>query len=159
MHPDDLTRHLPHSRTEFEWARLRPASHHTPIPKAGQRVFYRANDWDTPVMATVLEVGDQEHPGNAGRWENAGAPPFDPNCWRVRASGGVPERDPLGLMVVEPHPDPWPSLLLKIDDQVSHVTTREARLRGSAGWLPLDWEHRERPRPGQILPGRRDTRA
>jgi hypothetical protein len=128
-----------HTAADVARARWRPPEHRTPIPAVGDRVIYRAVDDGPTVGAIVLEVQDMTHPGNApARWPDPRNPPFDPNCWQVRtASPGVPVFDEEGLMVVDPHPDTWPTLLLKVDGQASHVQTREARLPGSAGWLPV----------------------
>lgn len=78
-------------------------------------------------MATVLEVTHHDPEG------------VDWNCWRVRTNPetATPIYDDDGNVILDPHPDAWPTLLLKVDGQASHVVTREARLPGSAGWLPL----------------------
>jgi hypothetical protein len=137
-----VTRHLPYDPGEITWARWRPARHRTPIPAVGERVLYRATEWADPVDAIVLEVSytDSEH--------------IDWNCWRVRTNPDTttPIYDDAGEMVLDPHPDAWPTLLLKVDGQASHVQTREARLRGSTGWLPSDWRQRQRPVPGREMP-------
>jgi hypothetical protein len=138
-----ITQHIPHSKDEGNWARWRPKAHRTPLPEVNDRVLYRAHDWADPVGATVLEVLHTD-PGGT-----------DWNCWRVRTNPHTarPLYEPDGTtMILDPHPDAWPTLLLKVDGQASHVMTREARLRGSAGWLPLDWQHRTRPLPGERMP-------
>jgi hypothetical protein len=136
VHRELQTRHIAHTAEEITWARWRPQEHITPVPAVGDRVLYRAHDWADPVGATVLEEVDDS---------GLGTP--DWNCWRVRVTNGVPHYDGAGEMILDAHPDRWPTLLLKVDGQASHVVTREARLRGSAGWLPLDWETRTRPLP------------
>jgi hypothetical protein len=47
--------------------------------------------------------------------------------------------------------DPWPMLTLNTPWGLG--MTQEARLRGSAGWLPLDWETRHRPLPDVMIVG------
>ena len=41
--------------------------------------------------------------------------------------------------------DPWPWLTLDVPGQPYRVKTREARLDGSAGWLPVDYQRWPRP--------------
>jgi len=124
-------RHPPEAIT---WARWRPEEHRTPIPAVGDSVFYRAVDNGPVVAARVLEVSHEDPDG------------IDWNCWRVRTNPNTatPIYDNEGNMVLDPHPDAWPTLLLKVDGQASHVMTREARLHRSAGWLPMDWRDRYR---------------
>lgn len=154
-----LTQHIPYTPAEVNWARWRPPQHRTPIPAVGDRVLYRATEWAPPTWATVVEVGDQTPPPNPTEWASPFAPPFDPNVWRVKTDirAATPVRDAFGAMTLERHPDAWPTLVLQVDGVRSHVATREARLRGSAGWLPPDWQDRARPVPGRVLPGRTEA--
>lgn len=146
-----LTRHIPRTKEEHEWARWRPPRCRCPLPAVGDRVLYRHDEWAEPVNAVVLEIRD-DRPDNPFEWANPYDPPFDPNVWRVVTINGRPARDGQGRMKMERHPDAWPTLLLKVDGSRSHVETREARLRGSPGWLPLDWRDRQRPVPGLPFP-------
>jgi hypothetical protein len=147
------TRTFPISREEIHWARRRPEHHRTPIPSVGDRVWYRHLEWAEVLWrAEVLAVQSmhEEHPD----W---GHPREDANMWIFRADVPlVPDgRTALGLLDVpkdwyEPHPDPWPVLRLRVypPNATPRVfDTREARLRGAAGWLPPDWQARHRPRP------------
>lgn len=150
-----LTRHIPLSREENLWAGWRPPTYRTPVPAIGDPVLYRHEAWTTPVGATVLNIDDIEPPTVlTTRWASHLNPPYDPNVWRVRTTPGssIPLHHPDGTVILDRLPDAWPTLLLKIDGQRSHVQTREARLRGSAGWLPLDWQDRTRPVPGRPFP-------
>lgn len=131
---EEQTRGIPLGEHEFAWARNRPAADRTPLPEAGDDVLYRHDEWGDVMPATV-------------EWVQPADDHDDPMLWRVDrdpATGGVflHEGKPMFVAV----PDPWPSLRLKVPG-LGLVTTREARLRGSPGWLPLDWERRRRPLP------------
>lgn len=82
----------------------------TPVPAPGERVLYRHDAHGDITDALVVEVR---------------VDPRDPNVhvtgepWRIRA-------------------DPWPDLILSTAWGL--VQTKEARVRGSAGWLPANWE-------------------
>ena len=107
---------------EVTWAHNRPAAHRTPAPKVGDRVKYRANSWrdDEIVDAQILDV----------QWDH-------PDDMQLMTKAG-------------PHPDPWPWVILGYEQGKTPMTvrTREARLEGSAGWLPLDWQRWPRPAHG-----------
>jgi hypothetical protein len=100
---------------------LRPI---TPLPKPGDLVLYRSNEWFDPIVATV-ELVDIE-PGHP--------------------SMGLPTPWPKLLLLVTPAPpkgklDVSGHLLAKsAGPRPYHMRTMEARMIGSAGWLPLDWE-------------------
>ncbi len=133
------TRHVPYDLAEVEWARHRPRRHRTPIPAVGDTVLYRHSEWADPVDADVIYVQPADDL-------------TDPNLWQVQrdSTGAVAVVD--GRPVVSGHVDPWVSLTLRT--RYGTVITREARLRGSPGWLPVDWERRERPVPGVVPTGR-----
>lgn len=129
---------IPWTQQEFAWAQCRPAKDRTPIPEVGDEVMFRHTAWGVPVLAEVLAVQSLDDIS-------------DPNLWR-------PELGPDGQLVtlegrhiLSGAKDPWPELTLRTPYGVG--VTREARLRGSAGWLPLDWESRTRPAPAfTIIP-------
>lgn len=133
------TRHLPYEPVEVSYATNRPAGERTPIPVVGQQVLYRREFWDQePVQVTVVSVQDL---GDRS----------DPNLWRlVRDVHGNPMPGPDGDVLMVPVPDPWPLLWLRGwwppypggKPEEREAQTREARLRGSPGWLPLDWRLR-----------------
>lgn len=105
---------------EVAWAHNRPTAHRTPAPKIGDKVKYRANSWrdDEILDAEILDV----------QWDH-------PDDMQLTTPNG-------------PHPDPWPWVILgyEVNKVPKMVRTREARLDGSAGWLPLDWQRWPRPR-------------
>ena len=108
----------------------------TPLPAIGDVVWYRAQPFGDLVEAVVEDIQDPyDHP--------EGVP--DPNVWyRDNVTGA-----PLRLL-----PDPW--LWLKLDTvwhdphgftvrMETGLTTREARVRGSIGWLPYDFPDKPLP--------------
>lgn len=153
---DELrTRQVPWAQIEVTHARNRPHAERTPWPKVGDQVWYRRYDWDRHpstgrrvepalgVVATVQDPDDRE----------------DPNLWqRIRNLTGqlmwTREGGPLHQEVA----DPWPWVDIQLPDLLKPngflmrhgevVRTREARMRGSAGWLPLDY--RQRPERGRL---------
>lgn len=90
---------------------------HTPIPAVGEIVWYRAVEFGDLVEAVVEAVQDPDD-------DRA-----DPHVWY---------RDNETGQAVRLHAWPWLTLTLRTAD--GRVTCREARARGSAGWLPRDWD-------------------
>lgn len=120
---------------EYQWARNRPPAQRTPIPQVGDEVMYRHVEGGPVVRVEVLAVQDLEQID-------------DPNLWSFQND---PQGGPVmveGRRVLAAAHDPWPELTLRTPYGVG--VTREARLRGSCGWLPLDWETRALPDP-QVL--------
>lgn len=120
---------------EYEWARRRPASQRTPIPQVGDEVFYRHAENGPVVRAEVLKVQNAEDFS-------------DPNLWYFQTDQYNRPVEVDGQRVLARAHDPWPEVTVKTPFGIG--VTREARLRGSPGWLPLDWETRAVPQP-QIL--------
>lgn len=126
------SRPIPYTRAEFDWAHSRESRHWVPVPTEGDTVLYRHDPWATPTEATV-------------EWVQPADDIDDPHLWVVQTDerGGVLLHH--GQPVMAPKPDPWPVLRLKT--RFGPVETREARLRGAPGWLPIDWQARWRPVP------------
>lgn len=126
------TAHIPWLPAELKWARRRPAALRTPIPSAGDRVYYRHHEWRDVVDADVIGVQSLTDLD-------------DPNLWRFQLDSAGVAVEVEGRLVMIAAFDPWPLLTLKTPFGTG--LSREARLRGSAGWLPLDWRTRYRPVP------------
>jgi len=107
------------------WARCRPLARRTVLPAVGARVGYRKDAHGPIIPATVVSVDL----GNRA----------DPNVWRYRVLDPTkgPELDELGQRVMELVDDPWPDVVLHLDGMPGVHPTREARLPGSPGWLPM----------------------
>lgn len=123
-------RHQPADQVQKTDAQLmrelgRPATDRPRIPRPGTavRVLVPAPFGGAAVLreGTLISADSLTEPG----------PEPDPNIWEpaVNRSGQRIE----GRYVLTP--DPWPSLTILLDDRRT-ITTREARLPGSAGWLP-----------------------
>ena len=146
---DELaTRAFPWSELELAWQRVRPPEHRVPLPRTGQRVYVRLDRFYEPLPARVAWAPDLER---GWRWEDLepGASTPDAWTWQLRRDNltGRPVLDAMGLPRVELLPDPQPVIGVRVDGWPSILETREARLRGSPGWLPLDWRERWRPGP------------
>lgn len=136
------TRLVPIEAREVAYARNRPTHERPPIPKPGDKVWYRHNEWDQHVWpATILEVQDVDDR-------------TDPHLWHlVRDTSGVPILDadiPRQVQVA----DPWPWVLLRVDDDrfpSPQIRTQEGRVRGSAGWLPLNYLDRPVRLPHELV--------
>lgn len=108
-------------RTDAEvkrWAWERRPGEREPVPHVGEHVLFRPEDWAEPVPAVVTAVQDMRRHNDG----HGGGDP-DPHVW-----------DEYGL----PRPDPWPWVTMRIGDDPHsgrEVKSKEARARGSAGWL------------------------
>jgi hypothetical protein len=127
-----LTRGIPIGPDEIAWAHERPPQHRVPVPAVGDQVLYRHNLWEDPTLAEVLAVQPLDDLD-------------DPHLWRVELDEHRRPVEVDGRQVIAQRIDPWPSVTLRTIYGVG--VTREARVRGSAGWLPLDWQTRYRPTP------------
>jgi hypothetical protein len=107
------------SLDDIKQAHLRPQPLRTPPPQPGDTVWYRHSEFGELVDATVVSVV----------MDNMA----DPNVWHVVTVGGQPVTGPDGTLM-EVGPDPWPVVFLTTP--FGRVQTREARVTGSAGWLP-----------------------
>lgn len=112
---------MPVSQEAVFYARCRPVEHRTPIPEAGQRVWYRHNPHGplTPAMVEGVSMAD----------------PGDYNVWRFKLDEFRQPIEANGKRVMEMTEDPWPDVILHTD--WGRLVTREARIDGSPGWLPM----------------------
>lgn len=157
------TRLVPWEQIEQTHARNRPLSERPPLPKPGDRVWFRRWEWERdsggrhvpPELATVVGIQPDDHPDFRDYVPGVGWV-RDPNLWHlVRDINGKPLRGLDGGWRYEPVADPWPWLDLELEPHPAGYPrplerAREARLRGSAGWLPLDYLDRAERRR---LPG------
>ena len=149
------TRLVSWENIEVAHARNRPLAERPPLPRIGERVWYRAFDWERdrtglhvpPVQATVIAVEPDDDPDSRD-WLPGYGWVRDPNLWHlVRDTNGRPLHHPDGSPRYARVADPWPWLDLELGlDEWGHpqptVRTRESRMRGSAGWLPGDYRDR-----------------
>lgn len=115
---------------EVLWARCRDVGSRTPVPVAGQLVWYRHRHGGPCVMAVVESV-DMENKGDGGVW----AFRVDGNNNPVDAQGRPVLMGMPGERMMELVPDPWPDTYLDVPG-IGKIVTKEARLPGSRGWLP-----------------------
>jgi hypothetical protein len=134
-----MSRPIPYSAAEVAWARARPAELRTPIPRVDDAILCRLIEWEEPLEAIV----DRVQPADDIN---------DPHLFEVALDGAGEPVLLEGRPVMSPLVDPWPTLWLVVHSgiRVVHTHTREARLRGSAGWLPLNWKTRRRWLPTQL---------
>jgi hypothetical protein len=156
------TRLVPWEQSEFTHAHNRPRPERPPLPEPGDQVWYRRYDWhhnpatgetENPELVTVVEVQPPDDESLTCHLPGVGLV-RDLNLWHLVRDNvtGRPAYDPSGQPRYVHVADPWPWLRLRRPNGML-AETREARLRGSAGWLPLDYRSRpERWRlPGQTL--------
>lgn len=136
---EQACRGLPATLAQRAWAICRPPQRRTPRPKVGDEVLYRADSWHEPIPARVL-------------WVQPDDDVDDPHVMQPQTDGQGGVALVEGRPVFVTNPDAWLSLKLAvtIDGRIEHPITREARLPGSPGWLPLDWEERFRPMPWEV---------
>lgn len=114
------------------WHPAMPRRRPTPPLKRGDHVLYRSNDWFEPIDAEVVDpLADPNHPDM--QWSQP---------W------------PIVLLKITPE---WPEHKLDVSGhrlagaagpRPYLIKTQEARLVGTAGWLPLDHETRAYPEIG-----------
>lgn len=137
------TRAIPYAAWEYAWAHERPGEHRTTLPAVSDEVAYRHDPWGPVIGVDVVSVWPLDDVD-------------DPHLWRVELDGFG---NPLmldGRPIFAQRLDPWPILRLRLPRKLGLglCDTREARLRGSPGWLPLDWETRYRPMPEFTIVGK-----
>jgi hypothetical protein len=130
----------PHTRQEIDrWAHGRRPHEREEPPEPGERVLLREEDFAEPVPAVVAAVQDLATPGDHWRQHGQltgrmgqGMP--DPSVWAFDEAAG---RHRL-------HEDPWPWVHVRVitgegeDGEPLLAPPRwckEARVRGSAGWM------------------------
>lgn len=116
-----LTSAMPVAQHERIAALCRPPERRTAMPRAGQVVWYRHEPFGALQPVEVLEV-DISNPADTYVWRYA----VDGNNWPVMVDG---------KHVMELVDDPWPDVYLKTS--WGRIVTREARIEGSPGWLPM----------------------
>lgn len=141
-----------HSPLEYEYARSRPYPERTPIPRVDDELFYRHNGGSPNTyriqVTWVQSLEDME----------------DPNLWYFQTlPDGITPLIIEGQQVLARAKDPWPLIRGRLMEPTRdrgnnidlstgrEIETREARMRMSAGWLPLDWETRPQPVPPSFL--------
>lgn len=143
-HPPSMTL----EREVVDRLRCRPEGERRRPPQPGDVVGWRRVQGGPVERATVVSVDSMTDPHAHERDEFEPHGP-DPAVWRVRKNPltSAPVYGPLGEYLYELVDDPWPNVVLRTDpvrdgDSVKgrreFTITREARLPGSAGWLPPD---------------------
>src|SRR5271167_2003531 len=126
------TRLIPIEPSEISYALNRHPDEKTAWPICGQRVEYRHRMWEQHTYpAVIIEVQDPEDRTDTWLWH------------AVRDVNGNLLYD-AGMPRFVRVADPWPWVALRVDMEGTErrFETREARVRGSAGWLPLNWRTR-----------------
>lgn len=138
------TRLIPWEPEEAAYARNRPHAERPAWPQVGQQVYYRRNEWDSDGDLHLMRVVAVQDPEDRdSEWA--------PMLWQqIRDNAtGAPV---VGHIVAVPDPWPWVQLVWEgpYPKGLGHAwrarpqMTWESRMRGSAGWLPLDYQ-RTRP--------------
>jgi len=94
----------------------------------GEYVLFRPRDWQAPVPAVVAEVQDitrvNDGHGAYGRQHDKEDGRVDPHVWRW-------DENQQSWVLRD---DPWPWVIVELEDG-RQLKSKEARVRGSAGWL------------------------
>lgn len=138
-----LTRLIPIEQAEASYARNRLVEERPPWPKVGDQVYFRRNSWGSDEDLFLMRIVDVQSPDDI-------ISEFATNlCQHLRDMEGRPQFFPDGTPVIVPLPDPWPWVKMIWEGELSKnhneawkgrpQITFESRLRGSPGWLPLDY--------------------
>ncbi|HEY6021599.1 MAG TPA: hypothetical protein VIY48_17550 [Candidatus Paceibacterota bacterium] len=132
------------SNAEAGYARNRLPEDKPPTPKVGDRVYFRREAWASDEDLFPMRVVEVQDPNDT-------TSEFATNlCQHLRhhITGG-PLFFPDGKPVVVPLPDPWPWIKMVWDGEppATHEEnwkhrvqmTFESRMRGSPGWLPMNY--------------------
>jgi hypothetical protein len=145
-HPPGMTL----ERATVDALRCRPEAERRKPPRPGDVVGWRRVHGGPVERATVVEVDSLTDPH---AHENDAHAPHGPDAavWRVvtNPAAATPLYGADGGYLYELLPDPWPNVVLRVDPvrdeetnsvkgRTEFTITREARLPGSAGWLPPD---------------------
>jgi hypothetical protein len=136
MPPDPIRPHTP--QEVKRWAHERQPREREAVPDVGERVLLREADFADPVPAIVAAVQDLTTPGDHWRQhgqqvDQLGPGVPDPSVWSHDPAPGW-----------RLHDDPWPWVHVQVitgtgDDGEPLLAPprwcKEARVRGSAGWL------------------------
>jgi hypothetical protein len=154
---DELaTRLIPHRPDEGAYARNRHPAERPPWPKVGDEVYFRQYEWDLDEDLHRMRVVAVQDPGDVdSAWASNLVQHLRHNVT------GAPLHYPDGRPVLVPLEDPLPWVHLRWEGDVPKGSggwmrrpqmTFESRLRGSPGWLPLNYRQIRRVHlPGQIL--------
>lgn len=141
---DELpTRLVPIGLDEGAYARNRPQGERPPWPAVGDQVYYRRNEWDVDDDLWLMRVVAVQDPDDkTSDWA--------PNLWQ-QIRDNITGAPIVGQIV--PVADPWPWVHLRHEGDITKDSptwlgniqmTWESRVRGSAGWLPLDYRQTRR---------------
>jgi hypothetical protein len=133
---------------EYAWQADRPPRCRPAALALGLDLLLRPASW-SPELIPIRVMAIQDLDSDEAR--------ADPNVYdKVTApdpggSGNVILYGPDGSPLTRRRSDPWPWIHFQVLDDRGEPygatrSCREARLEGSAGWLPLDHERYERPR-------------
>jgi len=128
---------------EYAWQADRPPRCRPPALALGLDLLFRPASW-SPELIPIRVTEIQDLDSDEAR--------VDPNVYEKVTN---PEHtrvltDPLGRPLVRLRGDPWPWIHFQVLDDRGEPygavrSCREARLEGSAGWLPLEHDKYERP--------------
>lgn len=150
------TRLIPFTGEEAAYARNRQLEERPPWPRVGDEVYFRRHEWDVDGDLHLMRVVDVQDPGDTT------------SVWATNLVQHLRHNDtgePLhysdGRPVLAPLDDPLPWVHLRWEGDIpkgaptwlGHVQmTFESRMRGSPGWLPLNYQETRRLHlPGRIL--------
>jgi hypothetical protein len=146
----------PHTPQEVKrWAHGRRPHERERPPEPGERLLLREADFADPVPAIVAAVQDLTTPGDHWRQhgqlvQRLGPGMPDPSVWTPEyqrdAAGNLiydADGDPVPTGRWLPHDDPWPWVHVQVivhegggpPDLAPPRWCKEARVRGSAGWM------------------------
>ena len=101
--------------------KCRPAGQRTALPVVGQKVWYR-HDAGGPLVLVTIERVDLESKQD---W----------NVWRFKIGNDNKPLEVKGVRQMEMVDDPWPDVYFRMPWGM--VVTREARVEGLPGWIPM----------------------
>lgn len=155
---------IPMELFEGSMARNRPTERRPAWPVVGSEVYYRRNSWDSDDALWRMRVIDAQDPNDTTTvWASN-------LCQQIRDNlTGRPLLDGNGAPVHSPLTDPWPWVHLRWEGALPSGApawlgnvqmTWESRLRGSPGWLPLDYQRtRTVWLPGDLTPAQSINQA
>lgn len=142
------TRVFPATAIEASYARNRDERERPPWPVAGDRCYFRPEEWGPAYPAEFVAVEAFSGPQPYPEWEQLVIGRDTMTRGVYDNTTGAPVREDDGSLRIVRVEDPWPLVRVQLAATGALHDTWESRLRGAPGWLPVGFHERTIRLPG-----------